>query len=182
MNASYDFEKNRDYANGTQDNSVYKQILNALDPNNGDGTLLNLDWSPVPIVPKFVKVVVNRILSRKPYPSVDAIDPVSKGEKDDARAAIESSIDDKELLKEAKAMGLQPQIDPDILLDTTEEAEIFMEQNMKTNAEIAAQLATSLTLDWNDFDQTVYRRVAEDLLFQDGRNQKRERPELRNHH
>lgn len=160
----HDFEKNRDYANGTQDTSVYKQILNALDPNNGDGTLLNLDWSPVPIVPKFVKVVVNRILSRKPYPSIDAIDPVSKGEKDEARAAIESSIDDKELLKEAKALGLQPQIDPDILPDTTEEAEIFMEQNMKTNAEIAAQLATSLTLDWNDFDQTVYRRAVEDLV------------------
>ena len=160
----HDFEKNRDYANGTQDTSVYKQILNALDPNNGDGTLLNLDWSPVPIVPKFVKVVVNRILSRKPYPSIDAIDPVSKGEKDDARAAIESSIDDKELLKEAKALGLQPQIDPDVLPDTTEEAEIFMEQNMKTNAEVAAQLATSLTLDWNDFDQTVYRRAVEDLV------------------
>ena len=160
----HDFEKNRDYANGTQDTSVYKQILNALDPNNGDGTLLNLDWSPVPIVPKFVKVVVNRILSRKPYPSIDAIDPVSKGEKDEARAAIEASIEDKELLKEAKAMGLQPQIAPDILPDTTEEAEIFMEQNMKTNAEIAAQLATSLTLDWNDFDQTVYRRAVEDLV------------------
>ena len=89
---------------------------------------------------------------------------MSKGEKDEARAAIEASIEDKELLKEAKAMGLQPQIDPDILPDTTEEAEIFMEQNMKTNAEIAAQLATSLTLDWNDFDQTVYRRAVEDLV------------------
>ena len=54
-----DFETNRDYANGTQDTSIYKQILNSLDPNNGDGTLLNLDWSPVPIVPKFVKIVVN---------------------------------------------------------------------------------------------------------------------------
>ena len=60
-----DFEKNRDYANGTQDTAIYKQILNSLDPNNGDGTLLNLDWSPVPIVPKFVKVVVNKVLSRK---------------------------------------------------------------------------------------------------------------------
>ena len=159
-----DFEKNRDYANGTQDTSVYKQILNALDPNNGDGTLLNLDWSPVPIIPKFVKVVVNRILSRKPYPSVDAIDPISKGEKDEAKAEVEASIKDKDLLMEAKSLGLQPRIDPDILPDTTEEAEIFMEQNMKTNAEIAAQLGTALTLDWNDFDQTIYRRAVEDLV------------------
>jgi len=160
----YDFEKNRDYANGTQDTSVYKQILNSLDPNNGDGSLLNLDWSPVPIVPKFVKVVVNRILSRKPYPAVEAIDPVSKSEKDRAIAEVESSIMDKDLLMEAKAMGLQPMIDPSILPDTTEEAEIFMDQNMKTNAEIAAQLGTALTLDWNEFDQNVYRRAVEDLV------------------
>lgn len=160
----HDFDKSRDYANGTQDTSVYKQILNSLDPNNGDGTLLNLDWSPVPIVPKFVKVVVNRILSRKPYPSVEALDPVSRSEKEMARATVESSIKDKELLKEAKSLGLKPKIDPDDLPDTTEEAEIFMEQNMKTNAEIAAQLATALTLDWNDFDQKVYRRSVEDLV------------------
>ena len=158
------FEKNREYANGTQDTSIYKQILNSLDPNNGDGTLLNLDWSPVPIVPKFVKVVVNRILSRKPYPSVEALDPISKNEKDMARASIEASINDKELLQQAKRLGLQPNIDPDQLPDTTEEAEIFMEQNMKTNAEIAAQLATSLTLDWNDFDEKTYRRCVEDLV------------------
>ena len=160
----HDFEKNRDYANGTQDTSVYKQILNSLDPNNGDGSLLNLDWSPVPIVPKFVKVVVNRILSRKPYPAIEAIDPISKGEKDMAKAEVEASIQDKDLLKEAKAMGLTPKIDPDILPDSTEEAEIFFEQNMKTNAEIAAQLGTALTLDWNDFDQKVYRRSVEDLV------------------
>ena len=123
-----------------------------------------LDWSPVPIVPKFVKVVVNRILSRKPYPSVEALDPVSKNEKDMARATVESSIKDKELLQQAKQLGLQPKIDPDDLPDTTEEAEIFMEQNMKTNAEIAAQLGTALTLDWNDFDQNTYRRCVEDLV------------------
>jgi len=160
----YDFEKNRDYANGTQDTSVYKQILNSLDPNNGDGSLLNLDWSPVPIIPKFVKVVVNRILSRKPYPSVEAIDPISKGEKDMAKAEVEASIQDKDLLMEAKAMGLTPRIDPDMLPDSSEEAEIFMEQNMKTNAEIASQLGIALTLDWNDFDQKVYRRAVEDLV------------------
>ena len=63
-----DFERNRDYANGTQDTSIYKQILSSLDPNNGDGTLLNLDWAPVPIVPKFVKVVVNKVSFPKAIP------------------------------------------------------------------------------------------------------------------
>jgi len=159
-----DFEKNRDYANGTQDTSIYKQILSSLDPNSGDGSLLNLDWSPVPIVPKFVKVVVNKMLSRKPYPSVDAIDPVSRGEKDERKALIEMSIENKQALVEARTLGLQTELDPSQLPDSTEEAEIFMNQNIKTNAEIAAQVATSLTLDWNDFDDKTYRRCVEDLV------------------
>ena len=160
----YEFEKNRDYANGTQDTSIYKSILNSLDPNNGDGTLLNIDWSPVPIVPKFVKVVVNRILSRKPYPAVEALDPVSRQEKEVSRAKIESAIENKAEFKKAKSLGLSLEIDPDTLPETTEEAEIFLDQNIKTNAEIAAQLATALTLDWNNFDDDIYRRNVTDLV------------------
>ena len=56
-----EFERCRDYAQGTQDTSIYRQILNSLENNNGDGTLLTLDYTPVPIVPKFVKIVVNKI-------------------------------------------------------------------------------------------------------------------------
>ncbi len=48
--------------------------------------------------------------------------------------------------------------------DTTEEAEIFLDENIKTSAEMAAQLATSLTLDWNDFDEHIYRRCVNDLV------------------
>ena len=49
------FEKNRRYANGTQDTTIYRSLLTSLDPNNGDGSMLNLDFTPVPILPKFVK-------------------------------------------------------------------------------------------------------------------------------
>ena len=86
------FEKNREYANGTQDTSIYKQLLNSLDPNNGDGSLVNLDYTPVPILPKFAKVVSNKILSRNPYPNLEAIDPVSSSEKNNEKSRICSRI------------------------------------------------------------------------------------------
>ena len=95
-----DFETNRDYANGTQDTSIYKQILNSLDPNNGDGTMLNLDWSPVPIIPKFVKIVVNNILSKKPYPNVKASDPLSQSEKERKRAKKMYEVENRALIQE----------------------------------------------------------------------------------
>lgn len=159
-----EFENNRDYANGTQNTQIYKQILNSLDPSNGDGTLLNLDWTPVPIVPKFVKIVVNKILSRRPYPNVEAIDPVSRDEKEDKKARVKSQIENKEFLKEIKQAGLEVGADLDALPDTVEEAEIFLDTNIKIAAEIAAQMATHLTLEWNDFNDTTYRRALEDLV------------------
>lgn len=159
-----DFETNRDYANGTQDTSIYKQILNSLDPNNGDGTLLNLDWSPVPIVPKFVKIVVNNILSRKPYPNVKAIDPLSQSEKDEKRAKKLYEVENKELIQQMENLGVNTNVDLKSVPETTEEAEIFMDSSIKTGAEIAAQVGTNMTLEWNDFDQRVYRRAVNDLV------------------
>jgi len=42
------FKRNRRYANGTQDTSIYRQLLTSLDPNNGDGSFLNLDFTQSP--------------------------------------------------------------------------------------------------------------------------------------
>ena len=159
-----DFETNRDYANGTQDTSIYKQILNSLDPNNGDGTLLNLDWSPVPIVPKFVKIVVNNILSRKPYPNVRAIDPLSQSDKDKERAKKMFEVNNRQLISQMQDMGVETGTNLKEVPETPEEAEIFMDTNIKTAAEIAAQVGTNITLEWNDFDQRVYRRAVNDLV------------------
>ena len=159
-----DFETNRDYANGTQDTSIYKQILNSLDPNSGDGTLLNLDWSPVPIIPKFVKIVVNNILSKKPYPNVAAIDPLSKTEKDEKKAKMMFNVENRELIAKMKEQGLNVKTDVKDIPESKEEAEIFIDSNIKTDAEIAAQLGANLTLEWNDFDQRVYRRAVNDLV------------------
>ena len=159
-----EFDTNRDYAQGTQSTEIYKQILNSLDPSNGDGTLLNLDWTPVPIIPKFVKIVVNKILSRKPYPNVEAIDPVSRTEKEERKARVKATIENKDFIREAKQAGLNIAEDVDALPETVEEAEIFLDTNIKIASEIAAQIATNLTLEWNDFSDTTFRRAVEDLV------------------
>ena len=159
-----EFERNRDYANGTQDTTIYKQILNSLDPNNGDGTLLNLDWAPVPIIPKFVKIVVNKILSSEPYPNLQAVDPVSSSEKDAKKRKLELRIQNKDLYQSMSQSGVEMGEDPSNIPDTLEEAEIFLDTNVKTDAEIAAQVATNMTLSWNDFSDSTFRRCVNDLV------------------
>ena len=159
-----EFERNRDYANGTQDTSIYKQILNSLDPNNGDGSLLNIDWSPVPIVPKFVKIVVNKILAKRPYPNIEAVDPLSISEKEKKKAEVKAGVDLKPLLAQIEQLGIGTGFDVNALPDSAEEAEIFLDTNIKISSEIATQLATELTLSWNDFGDKIYRRNVDDLV------------------
>ena len=160
------FERNRDYANGTQDTNIYKQILTTLDPNNADGSLLNLDFTPVPILPKFARIVANKILSREPYPNLEAVDPISSSEKNKEKMRIKTQVQVKDQLAELKAMtgGLVLDKDPDELPDTLEEAEIFLDTNIKTDAEIAAQVGTNLTLTWNNFNDGIFRRNVNDLV------------------
>jgi hypothetical protein len=159
------FEKNRDYANGVQDTNIYKKLLRSLDPSDGDGSLLNLDYTPVPILPKFVRVVVNKILSRNPYPNLEAVDPLSSSEKNRKKKKVEMQIAAKEQLKRLKdKAGMVLDIDPDDLPESEEETEIFLGTNVKTDAEVAAQIATDMTLTWNDFNDSTFRRCVNDLV------------------
>ena len=159
------FERSRDYANGTQDTNIYKKLLRSLSPNDGDGTLLNLDYTPVPILPKFVRVVANKILSRNPYPNLEAVDPLSSSDKNNKKRRIEIQVEAKKQLQQLKEnTGMVIGEDPDKLPDTLEEAEILLGTNVKTDAEIAAQIGTNMTLSWNSFNDNVFRRCVNDLV------------------
>ena len=159
------FSRNRDYANGTQDTNIYKQMLNALDPSNGDGSLMNLDFTSVPILPKFVRIVVNKILSRNPYPNLEAVDPLSSSEKNAQKNRLKNQVKLRPQLQKLKQMTGEVLVgdDPDTLPETLEEAEIFLETNVKTDAEISAQIATNMTLSWNNFEDNTFRRCVNDL-------------------
>mgnify|MGYP003642452317 FL=1 len=158
------FEKDRDYAIGVQDTSIYKQLLNSLQPNKGDGSLLNMDYTPVPILPKFVRIVVNKILSVNPYPNLEAVDPLSSSQKNEKKKKIIMQVKAKQKLIQLKAKtGVVLDLDPDQIPDTPEEAEILFDTNIKTDAEISAQIGTDLTLTWNNFIDNTFRRCVNDL-------------------
>ena len=159
------FERNRDYANGTQDTSIYKQLLNSLSPNKGDGSLLNLDFTPVPILPKFVRVVANKILSRNPYPNLESVDPVSSSEKNKMKDKVRVQVENKDaILQLQETTGMVLDMNPNQIPDSLEEAEIFLDTNIKTDAEVAAQVATNMTLEWSNFNDTTYRRCVNDIV------------------
>ena len=160
------FQRNRKYSLGIQDTSIYKRLLNNVDPNSGDGSLMNLDYTPVPILPKFVRIVVNKILSKNPYPNLEAIDPFSSSEKNNEKRRIKNQVELRDELKKLKETtgGLILGDDPDKLPETMEEAEIYLDSNVKTDGEISAQIATNLTLSWNNFNDGIFRRCVNDMV------------------
>jgi hypothetical protein len=158
------FERNQEYATGVQDTSIYKRLLNNLDPNSGDGSLMNLDFTPVPILPKFVRIVVNKILGRNLYPNLEAVDPLSSSEKNRDKKRIEIMVAlKKQLMDFQEKTGATIGMDPEMIPDSEAEAEIFIGENVKSDAEIAAQVATDMTLSWNNFDDNIFRRCVNDL-------------------
>ena len=73
-------------------------------------------------------------------------------------------VKNREMLAQLEQQGVDIKTNLSQIPDTPEEAEIFMDVNIKTAAEIAAQVGTNITLEWNDFDQRVYRRAVTDLV------------------
>jgi len=73
------FHNLRLYARGEQNVQKYKDELSI----NGDLSYLNLDWKPVPIIPKFVDIVVNGIAAKDYELKAFAQDPFSLKQRTD---------------------------------------------------------------------------------------------------
>ena len=89
-----DFNRLRLYARGEQSIAKYKTEL-AVD---GDLSYLNLDWTPVPIIPKFVDIVVNGMSDRLFKVDTYAQDAMSQAKRSKYQEMIEGQMVSKEVL------------------------------------------------------------------------------------
>ena len=67
------YAKARSYAQGSQNVSKYKDLLDV----EGDTSYLNLDWTPVNIIPKFLDLIVNDLANQDYEVIANAIDPLA---------------------------------------------------------------------------------------------------------
>ena len=90
-----DFHRLRLYARGEQSVAKYKNEL-AID---GDLSYLNLDWTPVPIIPKFVDIVVNGMSDRLFKVKAYAQDAMSQEKRSAYQDMIEGQMVAKPILE-----------------------------------------------------------------------------------
>jgi len=146
------FHNLRLYARGEQSIQKYKDELSI----NGDLSYLNLDWKPVPIIPKFVDIVVNGIAERtydiKAYSQdQNGVDKRTKYMEDileDMRTE-----DFKSEVMENTGLNLFKS-DMNTLPQTQEELELHMKLNYKQAVEIAEEQAINVLLEGSNYELT----------------------------
>ena len=155
------FHQLRLYARGEQSIQKYKDEL-AI---NGDLSYLNLDWKPVPVISKFVDIVVNGMTQKGYQVKAMATDPFALKQRTNYAFNALRDIENKAYLDQINAefgQNLYSSSEPDMLPDNKEELDLFMQLNYKQSVEIAEEEVIKTVLSQNKYDETR-KRLAYDL-------------------
>ena len=144
------FHNLRLYARGEQSIQKYKDELSI----NGDLSYLNLDWKPVPIIPKFVDIVVNGIAERTYDIKAYSQDPYGVKERTDYMTSVISDIRAKEINDYVLAnTGIDLyENNNDDLPRTEEELNLHMQVTYKQSIEIAEEQAINVLLEGSKYE------------------------------
>mgnify|MGYP003645941156 FL=1 len=150
-----DFHKLRLYARGEQSIQKYKDELSI----NGDLSYLNLDWKPVPIIPKFVDIVVNGISERTFDIKAYSQDPhgVEKRTEYMNNVLYDMRFDDfnKRAMNVTNVDLRKSKLE--VLPETKEELDLHMQLTYKQAVEIAEEQALNVLMDGNKYELTKKR-------------------------
>jgi len=149
------FHELRLYARGEQSVQKYKDELSI----NGDLSYLNLDWKPVPIISKFVDIVVNGISERTYDIKAYAQDPYSVSERSMYMRSVMRDMETTEFndfVGEAFGLDLYENKKGD-LPGSKEELAVHMQLTYKQSVEIAEEQALNVVLEKNRYELTRKR-------------------------
>ena len=155
------FHNLRLYARGEQSIQKYKDEL-AVD---GDLSYLNLDWKIVPVIPKFVDIIVNGISERQFKVRAYSIDEYGVSKRTKYMESILRDMDTQELTAfAAEQFGVDlAENNPVELPGDKEEFDLHMQMNYKDSAEIAEEEAITKVLGDNKYTTTTAKRVTYDV-------------------
>ncbi len=150
-----DFHKLRLYARGEQPIEKYKNELSI----NGDLSYLNLDWKPVPIIPKFVDIVVNGIAERTYDIKAYSQDPFGLSKRTSYMEGILQDMrmgDINNMMQESFGMNMFNN-DPSKLPEDEDELAVHMQLDYKQSVELAEEQAINTIFDDNKYELTKKR-------------------------
>ena len=150
-----DFHNLRLYARGEQSIQKYKDELSI----NGDLSYLNLDWKPVPIISKFVDIVVNGIAERTYDVKAFSQDPYGVSKRTEYMESVLRDMNTKSVNDfVGKNFGVNLyENKKETLPETEEELTLHMQLTYKQAAEIAEEQAINVLMEGNKYELTKKR-------------------------
>ncbi len=162
FNTNYNnFHRLRLYSRGEQSVQKYKDELSI----NGDLSYLNLDWKPVPVIPKFVDIVVNGMSQRNYEIKAFAQDPESIMKRTAYAEAIQRDMMQKQLIQQIQQVtGLDVSKSQGVgmEMESEEDLQLHMQMDYKESIEVAEEEVINNVLSSNKYDLTR-RRLNHDL-------------------
>ena len=154
------FHNLRLYARGEQSIQKYKDELSI----NGDLSYLNLDWKPVPIISKFVDIVVNGIAERTYDIKAYSQDPFGVAKRTEYMENVLTDMRTRLFNEDVEATFGINMRDSEVeeLPETEEELSIHMQLNYKHAVELAEEQALNTLFDGNKYD-LIKKRFYYDL-------------------
>jgi hypothetical protein len=149
------FHNLRLYARGEQSIQKYKDELSI----NGDLSYLNLDWKPVPIIPKFVDIVVNGIAERTYDIKAYSQDPFGIEKRTQYMESVIRDMQSKEF-NDAAMQNFNIDLyenKKEELPESQEELELHMQLSYKQSVELAEEQALKVLLEGNNYELTKKR-------------------------
>ncbi len=156
------FHTRRLYARGEQPVQKYKDEL-AI---NGDLSYLNLDWKPVPIISKFVDIVVNGMSQRNYEIKSYAQDPESQKKRTTYAETLLRDMQARAFIEQIQkdtGQNMFQTSNPEQLPENTEELSLHMQLSYKQSIEIAEEEAIANVLANNKYHETK-KRLLYDLV------------------
>ena len=154
------FHRLRLYARGEQSIQKYKDELSI----NGDLSYLNLDWTPVPIIPKFVDIVVNGIAERTYDIKAYSQDPSGVEKRTEYMEEIMTDMrlkDFNDLI--SRELGIDNrQSEIEELPKNMDELGLHMQLNYKQAIELAEEQAIKVLMEGNNYE-LIKKRFYYDL-------------------
>ena len=155
-----EFHRLRLYARGDQSIRKYKDEF-AI---NGDLSYLNLDWKPVPIIPKFVDIVVNGMQDR--LYSIKAVgqDQLATEKRTKYVEGVQRDMNAAAMLDAVEnQLGVNVRnVEKQNLPSNSEELNLYMQLNYKQGIEIAEEQALDSIFNQNRYED-LKSRVDYDL-------------------
>ena len=143
------------YARGEQSIKKYKDELSI----NGDLSYLNLDWTPVPIIPKFVDIVVNGLAERMYDIKAYSQDPFGVEQRTKYMQSLMNDISARSLdeyIAENLQIDLRENKGED-LPTNEQELSLHMQLNYKQSVELAEEQAINTLFEGSKYELTKKR-------------------------